>query len=218
MKLIFWTLVDDVLIDYFPLNKPLQDLSREYELYMMCSGDKSIQSAKQHYNINIIRTENDVRLKGKVLFDNLKKRSDYDVLVKIDLDAVILDLPKLVSEIETFVNPMTIVGNQRRSASGRMYIRGGCNATHRTVIDRIEMEVPNAPTGFDNPFNIAVLKTGATQINHPLFEICDKPTGNSPVWHPPKVKEGIEGIPLRLKYVRRVLDNANLKTNFKKRE
>lgn len=207
MKLIFWTLVDDILADYLPLNKPLQDLSKKYELYMLCSGNKSIKLSKQYYKSNIIVTHNDVRFKGKKLFENLKTRSDYDVLVKIDLDAIILDLPKLISEIESNIKPMTIVGNQRESYTGRKYIRGGCNATHRTVIDKIVMEVPTQPTGFDNPFNMGVLRAGATQINHHLFEICDIPTGNFPVWHPSKIKEGVEGIPLRLKMFKKVMKN-----------
>ncbi len=214
MRVIFWTLVDDVLSEYIELNKPLQDISKKYELYAMCSGEKSIDLIKKNYVANIIETVNDVRLKGKALFEVLKKRDDYDVLIKIDLDALVLDVNKLLLEIESHILPMTIMGNLRRSFTGRMYIRGGCHAVHRTVIDKIQMKIPVEKTGFDNPYNIAVLETGACQIDHHLFEICDNPTGNFPVWHPPKIKEGIEGIPLRAKVVRRVmadLNNRNLK-------
>lgn len=185
---IFWFLVDDVVNPYLDLNSSLQKLSHKYPFYAMCSGVSCHKHIRRAYDAKIIVTENDLRVKGRTLFRLLRERNDYDVAVKLDSDSVVMDVGWLLAMIEEHIQPMTVIGLKRRGpVTGGWYIRGGCQASHHTVIERTELDISETRAkDFDFCFTEAAIRSGVKFINVPLFEIGQTYSGNSPVWHPDK--------------------------------
>ena len=193
MKPIFWTNSWDAGTEYLELNKSLQDISNKYPFYFMNSGEKSEEVIKNMYNGICVNCENDKAVKGKVLFDSLKGKEDYDCLIRIDLDAIVFDLDKLLSKIETHImSEHAVLGNTKtfngrkatnRKYRGIKYVRGACNAASRSVIDKIDM-ITEENAGFDIPYAMSFHKTNCKLMSCNLFEINKKYTGKYPVWHP----------------------------------
>ena len=189
MKIIFWSFVDDVINKYVILNKSLQRLSKYYDFYALCSGKKSTGYINDLYNANIIESENNLCLKSKLLFDHLKN-INFDVLIKIDMDSVLMDEKFLIKNIKHNIIPMSIMGNLRKSKTyGIIYVRGGCNATHSSVIKKIDMIVPPNKKEyqiFDKYYSDACNNINTKYIDFPLFEISKSYSNKLPVWHPIK--------------------------------
>jgi len=191
MKFIFWTNIYDQGIGYMEANTSFQDLSKLHETYFMATGEKCIDVAKNLYNSKIIECDNDKAIKGKVLFDTLKSRNDYDVLIRLDLDAVVLDLEGLLKRIEDNIQDHSVLGNvrrikgkspQKRKFRGLQYVRGPCTATTSSVIDKIDMDI-SMKLGFDIPYATSFKKTGAKIISCNLYETKRSYRGNLPAWH-----------------------------------
>jgi len=191
MKFIFWTNVYDGALGFTENNTSLQDLSEQYEMYFMSSGEKSREVIEKLYNGHIIDCSNDTAIKGKILFDMLKNRQDYDVLVRIDMDAIVFNLNKLTDIIESnIVDKHAVLGNYKKfktkkpnQFSGVRYVRGACQAATRSVIDRIDMVI-DKKAGFDIPYAMSFCKTNCEIIKCKLFELSNKYRGKYPVWHP----------------------------------
>ena len=191
MKFIFWTNIYDQGIGYMEANTSFQDLSKLHETYLMATGEKCQEVAKSLYNGKIIECDNDKAVKGKVLFEALKARNDYDVLIRLDLDAVVIDLEGLLKRIETNIQDHSVLGNVRkikgksprkRQFKGLKYVRGPVTATTRSVIDKIDMDV-SMELGFDIPYATSFKETGAKIISCNLYETRRDYKGNLPAWH-----------------------------------
>ena len=193
MKFIFWTNSWDGGAEYLEKNTSLQDISQKHDFYFMNSGDKSEQIIKNLYNGKCINCENDKAIKGKVLFEELKDVS-YDVLIRIDLDAIIFDLDRLLLKIENSIteDKLCVLGNTKRFVGrkqgnkkyrGIEYVRGACNAASKNVIDKINM-ITEEKAGFDIPYAMSFHKMNCKLVSCKLFELNNKYTGKYPVWHP----------------------------------
>ena len=193
MKFIFWTNSWDAGTEYLEKNISLQDISQKHDFYFMNSGAKSEEAIKKLYNGKCINCENDKAVKGDVLFKELASVS-YDVLIRIDLDAIIFDLDGLLRKIEenTAGEGHFVLGNTKKFRGRRTtnkkyrgikYVRGACNATSKSVIDKIDM-ITEENAGFDIPYAMSFHKTGCKLLSCKLFEINKKYTGKHPVWHP----------------------------------
>lgn len=193
MKFIFWTNIYDEGLRYLENNTSIQNLSKKHELYLMANGKKCVDMAKSLYQGEIIESINDKAVKGKLLFDVLKSRTDYDVLVRLDLDAVVIDSNKLINLIEPKIeNQHAVVGHIKtfkgrkewnKRFSGISYVRGPCNATSKSVIDQIEMDISFPNAGFDIPYAISFKKTGCKFVKCALYEDRESYKGILPVWH-----------------------------------
>lgn len=199
MKIIFWTNTYDDGCNYISSNLSLQRISKCHDFYFMNSGTDSEYCVNKFYKGHIINCENDVSIKGKVLFDLLKLKSDYDILVRVDLDAIVFDLEKLKEIIrENLLGRHAVMGNVKKFRGmkrdkrkhqvskpyrGIKYVRGGCHATSRSVIDSIDM-MDDKKIGFDIPYAVSFRETGCDVIPKPIFEINSKYSYHRPVWHP----------------------------------
>ena len=192
MKLIFWTNIYDGGLGYLEHNTSLQNLSKTQEMYFMSNGNKCVEMATSLYNGDIIDCPNDKAVKGKVLFDVLKGRKDYDALVRVDLDAIVIQPDKLIDMIATNLSDNhAILGHvkkfrgrkpENKEFRGITYVRGPCNATSRSVIDQIDMDV-SFKAGFDIPYAISFHKTKCKMINCKLYEDNRNYKEVLPVWH-----------------------------------
>jgi cbb3-type cytochrome oxidase cytochrome c subunit len=136
---------------------------------------------KLYPNAIIIKGKNHLQQKfiqlGSELLD-----VDFDVLVKIDLDAILFNYQEVL-DIASKCPPESILGN-KRTLGDRIYIRGGCNACHASVIKRFVIKGFHQTfkgMDFDIPFCI---QSKANLVDYQIFEISEKYSGKLPVWHP----------------------------------
>lgn len=178
---IFWSQIDDCIIDC-PLNNfPLQKISDTYPVYFVYSGVKCHDMLKKIYPHAIFipcLTNNDNE-KAKILFALLKQRQDYDVLIRTCCDAVIVNVQWLLNILQDNLSDKhAIIGNIRPD-----WVRGGCNAISRSVVSCINM--PNdSSLSYDVAFTLSVKKTGAQIIPFELFGIGPENLLKFPVCHP----------------------------------
>ena len=181
LKPIFWSQIDDCIVDC-PLNNfPLQKISRAYPVYFVYSGVKCHDILKKVYtNAFFIPclTNNDNE-KAKNLFALLKKKQDYDVLVRTCCDSVIVNVQWLLNILrDNLSDKHAIIGNVRPD-----WVRGGCNVISRSVVNCINMP-DDSSLSYDATFTLAVKKTGASIISHDLFGIGPENLLKYPVCHP----------------------------------
>jgi hypothetical protein len=140
-------------------------------------------------------------LKHFQMISSFRGVQDDDVLVKIDLDAVLFDLPELVRRIKNNIEPYSILGNYREQiftndkGGGEFslgYIRGACQAMPISTVNKVSFECDDKHkvSDFDVPFCEQAQKNGIKLIDSPLFEINTKYTYTHPVWHPDKKVRG----------------------------
>ena len=184
---IFWVGIDDSISDFVKYNKPLQAISERYQLYMVCSGGISNKVRKWYHNPIVLECQNSRPMKGRVLFESIKKHGGYDVLIRTCPDALIFNCNMLFDIVRRYMQPHSVMGNLSRN-KGRTWIRGACSVTSRSVVDAIEMKWNKGEKSFDQPFFRAAMEVGATAIDKKLFEIGDEYTGTVPVWHPRQLK------------------------------
>lgn len=186
MKAVIWTSADPKVWFYLENNKALQAI--DAPLYLICSRGQgpltTAERAAQLYpRAKIIECKNNLTLKGKLAIEAIRAEMEYDVVIRVDLDAIIVNLGILLDMCRQHVfGRHILMGNLRKNGC----IRGGCHATSRTVIEAIDMPVNPNPRRFDQTYLDAVLKTGATVTPIDCFESSGWYSGRCPVWHPPK--------------------------------
>lgn len=196
MTPVFFTMADDCIAEYIEINKPLRDVSKKYRLVTVCSGTKAPDMMNRLYRTEILECDNSFPVKGDVLLKYLKKTSDYDCVIKIDLDALIFDIRGLLNLISANLKPMSLMGNRRKH-----YIRGGCNALNADLTPLMNSlsEHGSRPNKFDDYYCAEVLRTGGKLQDRALFEMSKSYTRTLPVWHPHKrnklkyIAKGITG-------------------------
>ena len=184
MKIIWWACADDAVNQYIRYNLPLRKLSEQHECYFMCSGDSYKLLHKLYPEAHVIECANNYSLKGKLLFDVLKQRHDYSYLVRLDFDALIMDLPRLIDDIPLVMGNKHAIAGNPAIGKGESHIRGACMVMSRSVVEAINLPVDMESQSFDEAFTEAVRGTHAEIIRHPFFELNGEWTGNLPVWHP----------------------------------
>ena len=183
-KILWWACADDIINQYIRYNLPLRKLAEQHECYFMCSGTSYKLLHKLYPDAHVIECANNYLLKGKLLFDTLKQRDDYQYLVRLDFDALIMDLPRLVSDIEATVQNRHAIAGNPAIGKAETHIRGACMVMSRSVVDAIDLPVDMKSKSFDEGFSVAAEKAHAEIIRHPFFELNEKWTGKYPVWHP----------------------------------
>lgn len=203
-EIIFYTLVDDKIIDFVQLNSPLQKISNEYQLISMCSGVKSPAIIEALYNSKIIMSHNDMGYKGRLLMEHLQSTKNNEfILIKIDMDALITNPNKLIEKIKNNIEPISLIGNMAKARRIKEYIRGGCNAMHSDLV--YKLRIKGRGRFYDNYIHCAVKKIPDHKIiNCPLFEIGEY-KGELPVWHPPKLNRNIKSLMEKIKLYKEVL-------------
>ena len=186
--MIFWTGSDESIFNFMEHNKPLISLSNQYELYIAHTGKKGGRLRRLYPNANIIECDSNVRpLKGAQII-SLLKSTQFDIVVRLCPDAVVMDLNRLIAMTQHVAGMRALIGNvvvkKKSNKPTRTWVRGACNATTKEVIDAIKMKVGPKAKSFDQPFSDAVVRAGAKLIDRPLFEIGDVYSGKFPVWHP----------------------------------
>jgi len=199
-RLIFWISVHSKIIKYFDANVCLHRLCDKFPVYLMCSGKVQGVPCNEYVasrcNAICMQSQNNMTLKGKLLFDELKSRNDYDAVVRTDLDALVIKPRLLVSMAKRFVvgkhvvmgNVIKVLANKKTKARTEL-LRGAGHITSKSVIDAIDMIVRNRVRGFDTPYFASVRRTGATIVRRNCFELGPRYSGKLPIWHPPKHKD-----------------------------
>lgn len=178
-KFVFWSPVDPC-IDYFvENNSSLYDVSDKYPFVFACSNgiDRLVKEKVGRWGLTI-DTDNNMKGKGTAVF-NLLKRMDFDVCIRVDADAIVFDLPRLISWASS-TRPMELLGWQVKEAR----IRGGCQACGVGIVRNIA--ALGDGQNFDAAMSKNVLKMQGALRHCKLFEMSRVYTGESPVWHPKK--------------------------------
>jgi len=202
---IFWTGAADCVADFFIHNRYLQNIANQHPLYILYSGERDYLD--QYYPNAICEPcENVWQAKAIKLFNILKTRDDFDVLIRFCPDAMIKNVDKLFNSIENgMTDEKTVLGNKEQNL-GFTYLRGGCNATPKALVHKMKFQ--SLEEGYDYWYSILLEEAGGVLKNWPLFEINNKYTGEFPVWHPRQNFEaGKEDYPIRLKYFIRESEN-----------
>ena len=178
-KIVFWSPVDPCVEYFVESNSSLHDVSRKYPFIFACSnGIDGLVKEKCGEQAVTVNTENDMKGKGTAVF-NLLRRMDVDVCVRVDVDAIVFDLPRLI-RMASATGPAQLAGWQIKPKR----IRGGCQACGVDIIKRIEPLGDGA--NFDAAMSKNTLKMGGELIHCKLFEMSTTYTGECPVWHPKK--------------------------------
>lgn len=161
-----------------------------FPFYFVCSQGVERLVSPYGTNAKIVLAENNMSEKGKILFETIRGE-DYDVLIRVDTDAIIFDLEWLIELAKPAVGKKKIIGNTVRPKTWNLdrYVRGGCHIVSSQVIREIKMIRMKKQAGFDKPFNMSI--KDIAEIEHKkVFEQTRRYRRTAPVWHPPKRKKG----------------------------
>ena len=137
----------------------------------------------QYYPTAICEScENVWQVKAIKVFDILKLRDDFDVLVRFCPDAVIKNVDNLLIRIENGLIDRKIALGNKNQYKGIEYLRGGCNATSKLLVHEIVFH--SNEKDYDIWYSKSLKQAGGILKNWPLFEINNGYTGKLPVWHP----------------------------------
>lgn len=178
-RFVFWTPVDPCIESFVRDNESLQAVSRSYPYVFACSnGIDSLVRERCGSHAVTVETENDMKKKGTAVFD-LMKTMDFDICIRVDADAIIFDLPRLL-DMASPTGPRQLVGWEVKP--GR--IRGGCHAVGADIVRHIAPlgEGPN----FDKAMSANTIAMGGEVLHCKFFEMNFGYTGECPVWHPKK--------------------------------
>lgn len=202
---VFWSQLD-TCVKRFPLaNRFLQAISREYPVYFVCSGTAGMEYVDAlrplYPRATFLQCKNNCdNEKAQLLYDLLRHSDDWDVLVRTCCDSLIIDVKKLVAILSEkmlwkkdghseIAVRHAVIGNPVYMEGKLYYIRGGGNATARSVIERIKMPTGPGAEIFDVAFFNAATETGAEFITENLFCIGPPVTPGFPICHPNKGKK-----------------------------
>jgi hypothetical protein len=184
---IFWSQIDDSVIDFPIYNIPMQKISNNYPVYFAYSGDRCGTELKKYYpNATFVRcNENSDNKKAEIVFKILK-HVDYSALIRTCCDSVITDVEWLVRVVDEKIgNKHALMGNVAKDNGDNgefLHVRGGCNAANKSIIDNIKMGFMNEP--FDKAFSLSAIRAGADIIDYKLFGVFETSVGKFPVCHP----------------------------------
>lgn len=186
---IFWSPADKCVSYFAKKNKSLQLISDFYPYYFMCSrGADSV--IEDHYGrLSVIRkSKNNMTLKGKILFEELSIKDDYDVLIRLDMDAIVFDFSWLSKIAKRSVDTQRPIGNIRKKKTGEKYMRGACHFVPADVIRLVSLDKSKNPREFDLPFSRSIPKEHPV-TGYKCFELNNGYRGTAPTWHPLKTKD-----------------------------
>ena len=178
-KFVFWSPVDSCVEYFVENNSSLYDVSNKHPFLFVCSNgiDRLVKEKAGRCGLTI-NTDNNMKGKGTAVFD-LLKTMDFDVCIRVDADAIVFDLPRLIRWASS-TQPMELVGWQVKEKR----IRGGCQACGVEIVRNIA--ALGDGQNFDSAMSKNVLKMGGMLRHCKLFEMSTMYTGESPVWHPKK--------------------------------
>ena len=108
-RFVFWSPVDPCIESFVRDNESLHAVSRSYPYVFACSnGIDSLIRERYGSHAVIVETENDMKKKGTAVFD-LMKTMDFDICIRVDADAIIFDLPRLL-DMASATGPRQLVG------------------------------------------------------------------------------------------------------------
>lgn len=203
---IFWSPTDPCIRNFIVSNKSHIQVSHQFPFYFVCSGgiDTDIINLYGSKSLILISQKNRMRTKGKILFDAIRNL-DFDVLIRVDMDAIIFDLQWLLKEAEIATKFKCVAGKIKRgnlvSGNKEKYVRGGCHVVSKEIAHNIYMT--DEPGTFDSAFSVYAKKAGASLLDTNTFEESISYSKNSPVWHPKKKKNRFYNF---LKHIK-LLDN-----------
>jgi hypothetical protein len=178
-RFVFWTPVDPCVESFVRSNESLHGVSRSHPYVFACSNgiDTVIRETCGNHALTI-NTENDMKGKGTAVFD-LMKTMDFDICIRVDADAIIFDLPRLL-DMASATGPKQLLGWEVKP--GR--VRGGCHAVGAQVVRNLPPlgEGPN----FDKAMSTNTTAIGGEILHCKFFEMNYRYTGECPVWHPKK--------------------------------
>lgn len=205
MKYIFWVSVDDVLKDFIIGNKMLQYISQHFELVAMCSGEKSHEWMSKYYRCaSVFFMENSLQAKGDEFIRRfIQPICVHDYVVRVDMDAIIMNPIWLLKRIEENVDPKKkILAGNPPVFEHESHIRGGCNVTTGVTFQQFCMIMDGNPMAYDEAYTRSVVVAGGEILPLEIFEINNEYTGKCPVWHPdksPMIEDQVEYLAARYK-------------------
>lgn len=178
-KCVFWSPVDPCVEYFVENNSSLHDVSKRYPFIFACSNRiEGVVKEKCGAQAIAINTANNMKGKGTAVF-SLMRSMDFDVCIRVDVDAIVFDLPRLI-RMASSTGPAQLAGWQIKV--GR--IRGGCQACGVDIVKSIEPLGDGA--NFDAAMSKNTLKMGGELVHCKFFEMSTAYTGECPVWHPKK--------------------------------
>lgn len=196
---IFWSQLDSCVKQYPLSNKPLQQISKVYPVYFVCSGTEGfgyIDELREVYpraTFLVCSNNNDVQ-KARQMFDILKYNREYDILVRTCCDSVIMDVELLLEILQKSIDGKhAIIGNAIYRRDKIFYIRGGCNAVSRSVVEQTllpDIKIEGRPKdrfmSHDIVLSKAIKQARASFIEYDLFCLGLPVVPGVPVCHPVK--------------------------------
>jgi len=189
MKYLFWVSVDDILKDFIIGNKMLQYVSKIFPFVAVCSGEESHKWISRYYGGSFhTGLPNDLQIKGYTIIRLIQGSSDtFDYIVRIDMDAIIMNPIWLIKRIEDNVNRHhRIIAGNPAIFNHESHIRGGCNVTTGRALENFQLHPYGNPMAFDEIYTRQLVANGVIKQELEIFEINNYYTGKCPVWHPDK--------------------------------
>ena len=190
IKPIFWLSVDDSILDFVTINKPLIQISEKYPFFALCSGKYSPDIIKKFYhNATVIKSPNNRPIKGMIFYEHIKRKKHYNIIIRLCHDALIMNTKKLFKRVDDGINAgYQVMGNivTKKRKYDNKWVRGACSAVTGKAARAIKLRATDRMRSFDKCFGRAVVDAGIEFSSHPLFELGYEYTGEYPVWHPPQ--------------------------------
>lgn len=193
MKPIFWVKLGPGNVDLFRLNTSVTNLSYKYDLYVTYDNvdvkDMRVGCAE---NIHFCESVESTPGKADDAFRCLRD-VEYDVLIHIDLDAVLVKLDRLLHLAQKHVyNKYVQMGNWAVSHDkSESWVRGPCTVISKSLADNLEIP-ERTKTGVDKCIARAVRRVGGKFKKKELIigygkkRFCAENFQNchAVVWHP----------------------------------
>lgn len=196
LKPIFFMQLDKCVKLYAMLNLPLQEISNNFPVYFVCSGNKEdnyVKLLKKFYpNANFIECEeNSNILKNQMFFNAIRTREDYDIVIRTCMDSVIVNIELLLEILENkMTEDLVFIGNPVFDGENLRYIRGGCNSYSKSFVKQAILPTKAKNKHFDINITDAAKASGCNIIQHELFSMGPPINKEYPACHPIK---GVHG-------------------------
>jgi hypothetical protein len=189
-KIVFWSPIDPCVEEFFVKNPSLPAVSDVFPYVFVCTNgiDKLVKERCGDKAITIEARKNNMRLKGTTAFEHIRGM-DFDICIRLDIDTIVFDLKRLIS-MASVTKPNQLLGWKnvhKKNKKNLPYIRGGCHACGRFIIDNI------APLGHGSEFDYRMTRfaeeAGGEIVDCRLFEESHDYAGSAPAWHPVKKRK-----------------------------
>jgi hypothetical protein len=194
-KIVIWSPIDPCVEWFFRRNPSLPAVAEKIPYVFVCSNgiEELVRERCGDTAIIALAERNKMRHKADVAWARIRDM-DFDICMRIDIDAIIFDLHRMLS-MASKAGPKQLIGWKKKFTSKKdrdkpPYIRGACQAAGEYLVRNVELLGDG--TEYDYLFSRLTEKMGGEIIDdlalfgNRFFELNDDYSGESPVWHPRK--------------------------------